>query len=301
MKRKIMDQKTSVTITLPKKWVNTHHLKPGDEINVIEKDHSLVISASEIKPPVKKTKIKIEKARFLAYREFISQLYKAGYDEIEVNFKDAKIVGDLQETSDSIYGVELFNKNVNQCVIKNIYKTDGLELFSHISRMVNIIKTMQNTILQDIKSKKYSSLKQIEQLRLNAYKQRDLILMTIKKQKLFDDDLFPFYEFATNLGWLARAYYPLYLSLAKQKISATELDYFMKVCNYFKLTYKTFSPFEYIKRYNECEKLLQKGYKIAKSQFMVDCIYLVRFIQACDNSRMILSFTLARKQKEATS
>lgn len=231
MKRKIVKQGNGgFTVTLPVKWVREQELKAGDEIDFSEEEKNLVLSPAATTKKPKLIVITLEPGEYNQYRSLIGGLYRAGYDQIKVQFTNAKVLPILQEVIDSLYGFEVLEIGKNSCIIHSIYREETPEIESHIQKMINIIGTMQNIIMDDTKNGQFESEAQLTQFRNNILKQRDLIARVILQQKLLDNKHFPYYLLSFNLWNIARNYYDLYLALEKKKqMSKKQIEVLSKV------------------------------------------------------------------------
>ncbi|MFH1631117.1 MAG: AbrB/MazE/SpoVT family DNA-binding domain-containing protein [Candidatus Aenigmatarchaeota archaeon] len=82
MRRKIIKQGyDTLTITLPSKWTKKFHLKPGDEVELVEHDRMLQIS-TEKGPSLSGITIDISGLSASVIWRHILSAYRAGYDEI---------------------------------------------------------------------------------------------------------------------------------------------------------------------------------------------------------------------------
>jgi phosphate uptake regulator len=225
MIRKIIKQgKGAYTITLPKKWVEENQLNENGEINIEEKENSLIIQ--NLKEPIiniKKIKLNLEKGLKENYRSLIASLYRTGYDEIHLELEETLQIAELEKTINSIFGLELFIIDKKNCLIKSIYDNEKTQVKLHVTRIIFSIETMQKIIMDDIKEKKLDSYSEIQEIRNNILKQRDLILRIIKKQKLFDDDNFPYLTITLSLWGVARNYYHMYSTLSKEDFNQIEI------------------------------------------------------------------------------
>ena len=90
MKRKIIKQgHNTLTVTLPSDWVKKLNLNAGDEIDLQEKDSSLIINGHE-KLKDKKAVIDITNFTIPLLWRFFQGAYRAGNDEIKINFDPNK-------------------------------------------------------------------------------------------------------------------------------------------------------------------------------------------------------------------
>ena len=100
MKRRLIQlSPTTLAITLPKKWTEKNSLKKGVDLEVSEKGKGLLL---EPKGPVSKEKATIDLQRLGTFdKNFISTLYQAGYDEIDVIYDDPEIITTIQKHIDT--------------------------------------------------------------------------------------------------------------------------------------------------------------------------------------------------------
>lgn len=120
MKRKInrVGQNT-LTVSIPSKWAKEHHIKAGQEVEVITKGKNIVISKighielGEIVVDIPKRK------DFL--RRLITNPYVMGYNIIRVNFKEPEVMDRVQKTTDLLLlGFEVVKQGDDYCIIKNV-------------------------------------------------------------------------------------------------------------------------------------------------------------------------------------
>ena len=132
MKRRIIKQgHNTLTITLPSKWVKKLNLKPGNEININEKENSLIINAQEnIKE--KSTTIDINDFTVPLLWRYFQSAYRSGCDEIKVLFNSNK---DDYEDAFHYYTTQFDYANLGEKVPK---KTALAMLQSVVDRFLNI-------------------------------------------------------------------------------------------------------------------------------------------------------------------
>lgn len=91
MKRRLIKLgNDSFSITLPKSWVRNNHLAPQTDLNVEEKDKCLIIS-KDFDPDPKKIRIVFENQTLDSIYAKICGLYRHGYTEIVITFKEKSI------------------------------------------------------------------------------------------------------------------------------------------------------------------------------------------------------------------
>ncbi|PIN79894.1 hypothetical protein COV16_01800 [Candidatus Woesearchaeota archaeon CG10_big_fil_rev_8_21_14_0_10_34_8] len=292
MRRKLIKQGGyGLTFYVPKKWVDSKGLKAGDEINISEEDNKLIIEPGETKKQPKKTEITINMQSFNIYRSLIGSLYRAGYDEIKVIFDDRKIIPELQKTIDSLYGFEIFDIDEKSCTIKSVYSEETTEIASHTRKMIHIIKTMQDIILEDIRNNKFISKKELFEFRSNILKQRDIIARVIVQKRSLTNKTFPHYLISNNLWNIARNYYNLY-SNTTTKVKKSDIDFLIKTNKYFAEFFERLEKHKLVEKHKTYRKTINEGISLIKTNnasiIISYCINILMLIQSC-NSQILLT------------
>ncbi len=135
MKRKIIKQKDSYTITLPIRWVKQLGLKQGSEIEVSEIGKKLIILA-EKRSEHKTIEIDIKnKLSGFIWREVLG-LYRKGYDEIVIKHENQASL--VREIANYLIGFEIVNQERDKITIKDIAGLENAD-FSIIFRRIGFI------------------------------------------------------------------------------------------------------------------------------------------------------------------
>ncbi len=166
MIRKIIKQgRRAYTITLPKKWVEDNNLEAGEEINLEEIDNNIIIKPTKNNnKKIKKIKIYLDNSTKENYRSIIGSLYRNEYDEILIKLKEKKQILELEKAINSIFGLELFLINEENCVIKSIYDNESTNIKLHVIRIITAIKTLQKIIEKDLKKNNLKSQEEIKEI-----------------------------------------------------------------------------------------------------------------------------------------
>ncbi|PLW79496.1 hypothetical protein C0585_07640 [Candidatus Woesearchaeota archaeon] len=285
MYRKIIKQgKGAYTISLPKNWIEKNNLSNSNQIEVIEEGLDLLIKSKK-KKSESNISIELDEYSTTEYRNIIGSLYRGGYDTIEIKAKKKLKIKNLQEAINSIYGLELFYEN-NNYIIKTIYLTESTNINDHIKLMVSSISQIQNLIILDVENNNKDSSKEINRLRNIILKQRDLIIRIIKKEKLFDNNIFPFYNISISLWNIARSYMHMYEDIKNIK----NIQLFESVADYFNSSFSSFKLSENELRLRN--KKYQKQYLETTNSNSNMKPYLVSAlfqIQQCDSYLYLLS------------
>ncbi|MFA6888775.1 MAG: AbrB/MazE/SpoVT family DNA-binding domain-containing protein [Candidatus Woesearchaeota archaeon] len=235
MKRTLIKQGGhGLTFYVPKKWADEKGLKAGDELDVTVEPDQLILKLENVTKQPKKTEITVDSNNFHVYRSIIGGLYRAGYDEIVVTFKDRKVIPVIQHTLNSLYGFEMFDIDENSCTLRSIYNEEATDIKIHVVKMMHIVKTMQSILMEDLNNKQYDEKNEMFEYRNNVLKQRDLIARIIIKNQLTETKQFSYYTIAFSLWNVARNYYQLYNQLdIKTEYSKKNILFFEEVNSFF--------------------------------------------------------------------
>ncbi len=296
MKRTLIKQGTAgLTFYVPKKWADKKGLKPGDEVEVTLEEETLTIHAGAAKKEPKRTEVKITPENYNVYRSLIGGLYRAGYDEIKITFDDRKVITELQKTVDSLYGLEIFDIDDKSCIIKCVYTEEAVELFSHLNKIIHIIKTMQAIIIEDIEHKTYNSRDELYQFRNNILKQRDIIARTIVQQKLTENKEFPSYILSFFLWNIARNYFNLYEAIQKSyRITKQDITALKKTNDFFVDFFKDWNNHPLTKKHANYRSLIAdhiQGMKTKDASIVLSyCMNISMLIQSCGSHLLVLNY-----------
>jgi phosphate uptake regulator len=138
MKRKVVKQGTStLTISLPSKWVGKFNLQSGDDVHVEEKDNSLLISCSNPHAIDKKT-INASELGPLVNRTILGA-YITGHDEIKLISQDK--LSDLRRVLTELVGFEMIEEGSNYCILRDISGSSDKEFDNLYRRSFLLLKT----------------------------------------------------------------------------------------------------------------------------------------------------------------
>lgn len=144
---------SSLSITLPKKWVDHFGLKNKDAVVIYsQKSGSLIIQPARRKEQFLKTVLKIGGfTKDILTRELIAH-YITGSDEVVV--KGKKITQDqrnrIREVSQSLIGYEIIDESSEEIFIKNIFDATKFPIIQNVEKMFVIAKSMFNDAIKAI-------------------------------------------------------------------------------------------------------------------------------------------------------
>jgi antitoxin component of MazEF toxin-antitoxin module len=109
MKRKLIPQGgSSLTLYLPKNWVDKNNLKAGEEVDVDIAENNVIVFPSKSKHEKKKISLVLPKKESIA-RTLLVNAYRAGFDVIEISGADIKFINHIAEKF--LVGFEAFRNN----------------------------------------------------------------------------------------------------------------------------------------------------------------------------------------------
>src|SRR3989344_7451335 len=218
MKRRIIKQgHNTLTVTLPAEWVKKLNLKAGDEVDLIEKENSLVINGSE-RTKEKCATIDIAGLTIpMLWRHFQSA-YRAGCDEIKIifdpnekSYEDAyhyyttqfdysklgekfppkPVIAMIQGLVDRFIGMGIIETGKNYCIVKEMGETTPKEFDNSFRRIFLVILQMFERILEAIKKDEINDpglCKEIQTIDLNVDRFVDYCCRIINKTNAFPEN-----------------------------------------------------------------------------------------------------------------
>ena len=170
MKRKVnLVGPSTLTVSLPSKWVKKTSLKKGDEINLEEEGNRLIIS-SGINSSSKKIEIDITNMSTSSVWRMVRALYIIGYTQITVNFDNPYIINTasrriftddpekletyrfLRNLADRLNTLEVMEHSTNKIVLKETSKISFDDFDLYLKRILKVL----DTITKEVYDKKES-------------------------------------------------------------------------------------------------------------------------------------------------
>src|SRR3989338_11330024 len=144
MKRKVIQlaHKTLV-VSLPSKWARDYGVKKGAELEVEERGQQIVFSTSK-RTDSEGVQVDFSELNGEVIRRWVlASLHKSGYDEIEVAYKDASVLGIIQETiKELLIGFAIVEQGKNRCVIRVVAEEQEKEFNAVMRRAFLVVKNM---------------------------------------------------------------------------------------------------------------------------------------------------------------
>jgi len=301
MKRSIIRQgHKTLTITLPSKWVNKLNLKPKDEIELIEKDNNLIITAYE-NLREKTATIDIRDFTIPILWRYFQSAYRSGCDEIKLiydpdkkEYEDAfqyytthfdysrlgeKIpkrtaLHTIQSVVDRFLNIAIIRSGKGYCVIKEMGEPSMKEFENSLRRIFIIIFQMFDRIIEIVKEDEIGNVricKEIHTIDRNLDKFVDYCCRIINKIETSFPDVKKNLLFSTllilELIGDEFKYIGKHLALTKKSLKDT-LPILERVKEHFEIYYKLFYKFDRNQAINfgKNDKLVYEAYDEFKNK-----------------------------------
>ena len=271
MQRKLIKQGGSgLTLYLPKKWVDKHHLNTGDLVDIEESEDKLVIAAQIGKCVPRLIELEIPQKRESVVRTILVNAYRAGYDKFIVTYK-----GNPQElnsiVADNLIGFEVFKKKEATFSLESVAEPSYGSWENIIEKQFYIIGEIFSLLARE----------DCSGLGLKVQRYDNFLKRCISKG-VFTTKAMPFlWQFLSNLTQIARQGYHFnqLLMKNKQKLSPKEQHFLEEIQKMFATLQKAYlaKNSEVLVELHELEqKLLRdQGMKLLQTQNPVHLHYLV--------------------------
>lgn len=206
MIRKIIKQgHNTMTVTLPSEWTKRFNLRAGEEINLIERENGLFLSAEKINKPSEIT-IDIDNLNTMLIWKYISTAYRAGYDKIIIKFPKDRVFTSpykyfahyfvdplydrkvgltgpefFHQVADRFIGFEVIDYGDNFCVLKEIGQSTSKEFESSLRRIFLLLLHLSEGIIQDLNKGKTGFLERAHNLDVQVDKFHDFCARVLNK------------------------------------------------------------------------------------------------------------------------
>ena len=172
MKRKIVKNGTAtLTVSLPAKWVKSHSLRAGDELNVIEKGAFLEVGVSQTKEIKRKTIIvNATTSTYLTIATIAA--CRSGYDEIKLEIVDTEIIYKSKELtvgknkelrfintlefinilSTYFVGMEIIHQDSSKVILKNMSTYENIDFEGIYWRIADLVKEAGDSFLKSLET-----------------------------------------------------------------------------------------------------------------------------------------------------
>lgn len=163
MRRKVIRQGTStLTMSLPAKWIKKHGIKPGDEIDVSEVGDALVLGKGSAKREmVAEVDFEGTNER-LIYRN-VNNFYTHGYDEIRIRLGNRQQLEHVQHIVGRLLGYAVVEQKENSCVVREVVETRADDFDRIFKQLFFTISELAEDSLSRLRSRDWKNLADVKE------------------------------------------------------------------------------------------------------------------------------------------
>ena len=148
----------TLLVSLPAKWVDANNVRKGDELDILEDGHRLIVNTDKSSVITETKDLDADQIGQLI-RRYIFALYKKGVDEIKVKYSDPSIPDLIRKTIlNETVGYEIVSQTPKSCVIKLITSGSITEFDNLLRRTFLLLLSMADETLDSIKNKNLEHL-----------------------------------------------------------------------------------------------------------------------------------------------
>ncbi|MBN2420779.1 phosphate uptake regulator PhoU [Candidatus Woesearchaeota archaeon] len=251
MKRKIVQHgEATLTVSLPSKWTKKYHLNKGDEVDITERDHELLVSPdSNNSKPVKKVELDIDNIDSSYMLEWLfAALYKKGFDEITLRYKKANPNQIHQLLEDNLMGFTIIEQKQGKSVLKLVAQENPEEFDATLKRIFLVTNSFASNVFEYVKKGDFEHLEDLKFMENSINKLVNFCERILVKKGYSDHQKTCFYYLvAWNLEKVCEYYFYdicKYLrKFGKEQISESVLKVFSEVNAMIMVFYDVFYSF----------------------------------------------------------
>lgn len=263
MKRKIVQHgSSSMTVTLPIRWINKYNIKKGDEINMEESGPLVIISTAQETASPKKEVSTTESGIFT--KNNLSHLYQLGYDEIEIRYDNNETLEEIKKRIPECMGFEIIDQKDHKVFIKSIATTIESEFDTLLRKAFLITSEMAKSMIEAFEKNDLKKLAEIRNMESINNKFTDICIRILNKRGYkVQNRTMQMYEIVKNIERIADEFKyicDLYRD-SKTALRTELLRYFKEAVSYYIAFYEMFYKFNAeLKRtiHDDRKKLISK-------------------------------------------
>ncbi len=242
----------TLLVSLPSKWVDANGVKKGDELDLTEDGHKVIVSSGKAASATETKELDADQVGSLI-RRYIFALYKKGVDEIKVKYSDPSVADIIRKTIlNETVGYEIVSQSPKSCVIRLITSGNITEFDNLLRRIFLMLLSMADEAMESIKSRNFDHLSKTALM-----EEPNNRLSTVCRRSLnkWGTESFnkvgPIYYIVEELENLADEYnfmcnnlYALRNSGSKSEIRPEVLNIFEKINGMVRVFYEAFYKFD---------------------------------------------------------
>ena len=188
MKRRLIKQaKNTLTLSLPQQWTKRNKLNAGDELDVFEKETTLILSA-EKKIGEYNFEIDIDTDNAWYIGQILRYCYFANFEKSRLFFHSSKTMEIIREETQKLIGFEVIEQEKNFCVIKNI----SFEMEDEYSTLFRKVFLLTQQLFHSLRDENFKEMQTLHRdcLRFSLFCRRVIIQNYDSLQKMNECTLF---------------------------------------------------------------------------------------------------------------
>ncbi len=147
----------TLLVSLPAKWVDANGVHKGDELDLLEDGHRLVIN-TEKSSDIETAELNADTiGQFI--KRYIFAMYKKGIDEIKITYSDPKVVDAIRDTVlNQTVGYEIISQTPKSCIVKLITSGNIIDFDNLLRRIFLLSLSMSEEMYDSIKKGDFEHL-----------------------------------------------------------------------------------------------------------------------------------------------
>lgn len=246
MKRKVIQIAGSTClISLPKPWIVKYGIKKGEELDVEENGHNIVIGTDKA---VFTSKITLDpKVYGRFHKNFLSGCYHLGFDEVDIIFDHPETADLIQDRIQNCIGFEIVDQRKNFCSIKSISRVSKEEFDQILRKIFLLLLTTGQNCAEIVEKGELNRMKEIITLENTNNKLTDFCRRVLSKQGYKEPQKMPLMLLIiSDLERVADQYRDIgrHLHNKKMKVSDATLRLLKESNRFFEQFYTLFYKFD---------------------------------------------------------
>lgn len=265
MKRKVnLVGQSTLTVSLPNRWVKKYGIKKGGELDVVEEGDKLLIkteSASSTKDIMVNVDVSgLDRTSIVL---MIQSLYRYGYKTIEVYSKDTEVIhfrknshrslsSVVQEAVNRLIGAEITQSSLHNYTINYIPEESDRNFKTVLRRVFGLLLEMMDTLYVGLERNDKATLDSIEFQQINTIKFINYCLRSLNIYGYPDVKKTCFYYYTiSSISKLHNFIINCSRNIIRLnlKLDKKSLEFVKKINDSFKLFYGLFYDYDYKKIY----------------------------------------------------
>ncbi len=199
MKRKVVRHGSStLTISLPTKWVKSNNIKNGQHLEIESSKDGLTIYPDKTHFDKIETTVSDDKEWYI--NRILRHLYTYGYDEITVKYSKVEQLALIRRALENLTGFEIIESNSKVCKIKCVASLDDVEYKDTINRVLWLILSQFDYFIEDCERKKPTMYNEVNEIFKTIMKLINLCRRLINKNPPYDAATSKYtYRFLTSI------------------------------------------------------------------------------------------------------